>query len=265
MTPEIRTDVPIHVHPGSLGKEETVLNRKESATGTQAFNAASAGMTIAYEAFTAINDAEQALVEARPLSGKELKHMKDRSDVRMVNGVPTVMVISDAFIAATHKAWETTSPRIDDQKKQISGVITVLEQRMLAAVDDPARKTPQGTALAGELRNYIRGLSNTERFQFITQAIETDDKSTVAAVLHAQPFLSGIDEQQQTLLRSRAAQRWAPQDFDEFTAANKALAKVDAAHSALQARYFKVMDSRRSAKDKATEKLQALASHGQRK
>lgn len=139
---------------------------------------------------------------------------------RLVNGRPTVVVENTKeFAAATEAAWKRTAPLIDSKVKQLRGCMTVLAERVATALEEAKRKTPEGLSHASELRAYVKALPEEKRSAFIFQAISDGDRATVASVLHAQPFLSGLSAKAQGMLRQHAAAKFAPQDHAQHQAA----------------------------------------------
>ncbi|MGH6678399.1 MAG: hypothetical protein ACREDL_05595, partial [Bradyrhizobium sp.] len=172
-----------------------------------------------------------------------------------------VAATSKELANAAEAAWKRIAPIIDRKVKELNGTITVISNRVAAAIDEPTRKTPEGIALATEVRNYVRALPLEQRTAFINQAINDSDKATIAALLHAQPFLSGLSAQAHANMRKQAAAKFAPLDSGQYDAATSAIEYVTSAGSALSARYGKVMHSmRQTPVEKAADQLKALAS-----
>ena len=93
--------------------------------------------------------------------------------------------------------------------KELNGYRDTLARRVAAALDHPARKTPEGLALAAEVRAHIKAMKKPdERMKFVAQAVDAEDVETVAAVLHAQPLLSGLAPKTHATLRARSSPRW---------------------------------------------------------
>jgi hypothetical protein len=66
---------------------------------------------------------------------------------------------------------------------------------------------------------YVKALPLEERTPFIVNAINEGDKATVAAILHAQPFLSGLTNLAHSNMRKQAAANFAPLDYAQHEAA----------------------------------------------
>jgi hypothetical protein len=144
--------------------------------------------------------------------------------------------------------------------KQLRSAMTVLADRVATALEDPKRKTPEGLSHASEVRAYVKALPQEERSAFVFQAINEGDRATVASVLHAQPFLSGLSAEAQSTLRQQAAAKFAPLDHAQHQAAATALEYVMDAGSTLGVRYGALSRSMKlSPAEKAAEKLKALA------
>jgi hypothetical protein len=241
----IRTDVPPMMHPGSLGNLEPVLNQ-QNTLGAEVFNVASDALKVCYEAFGQLQDAEKALKAAKPVQ-------------RLIDGRPMQVVVSDEYADAAQKAWDRLAPAIDRKVKQLQGTSTVLATRVDAALDHAPRKTPEGIALAAEVRAFCKSLPVTERTTFISEAINNDDKATIAALLHAQPFLSGLTPDAHANMRLRAAAKFAPLEHAQHQAATQAMERVMNAGSQLMLRYGKAMKMRNDPAVKAAAQVAKLA------
>jgi hypothetical protein len=126
-----------------------------------------------------------------------------------------------------------------------------------APLDEPRRKTPEGLALAAEVRAHFKAMPQSERLEFAMEAIEAGDKSS--ALLHAQPFLSGLDVKSHATLRAQAAAKFAPIDSAQHAATSAAIDRVMNAGSSLFGRYTKVLKLKSSPQAVAAEKMKALA------
>ena len=157
---------------------------------------------------------------------------------RLVNGRPMeVAATSKELGNAAEAAWKRVAPAIDRNVLELTGTQTVLANRVAEALDEPHRKTPVGIALASEVRGYVKALPLEERTPFIVNAVSEGDKATVAAVLHAQPFLSGLTPLAHSNLRKQAAAKFAPLDSAQHDAATTAIDYVTQAGSTLAVRY----------------------------
>jgi len=264
----IRPDVPLGLHPDSLLGIGEPLD-VEGTLGTNVLAAARESLRLCYDLFGRMNDAERDLQAiADPARRRQYAADKggrtDYSDnVRMKNGKPTRVVDAEEFIVAAEQAFARVGPAIDRRLKELEGYRTTLEQRVATALDHPARKTPEGLALAAEVRSHIKAMKKPdERMKFVAQAIDTGDIPTVAAVLHAQPFLSGFAPEAHTTLRARAAAKFAPVDDAQLSATDAAIRHVTASGSALVKRYGDVIALRNAPAAKAAKSIKALEGTG---
>ena len=265
----VRADVPMTLHPDSLLGIGRALNQPDTL-GMSAFSAAREGLRLCYDLFGKMNDAElhlQAIAEP----ARRRQHPAERGgrtevsgNVRMVNGKPTRVVDAEEFITAAERAFARVGPAIDRRVKELDGYRDTLATRVATALDHPTRKTPEGLALAAEVRAHIKGLKKPEqRVQFVAAAIESGDVPTVAAVLHAQPFLSGLEPATHATLRARAAAKFAPVDNAQLEATEAAIAHVTASGSTLVKRFGEVVALRNAPAAKAAKSLKALGDTGQ--
>ncbi len=264
----IRPDVPLGLHPDSLLGIGEPLNA-EGTLGTNVLAAARESLRLCYDLFGRMNDAERDL-QAMADPARRRQHPAERGgrtdytdNVRMKNGRPTRVVDAEEFIAAAEQAFARVSPAIDRRVKELNGYRDTLAQRVAAALDHPARKTPEGLALAAEVRAHIKAMKKPdERMKFVAQAVDAEDVATVAAVLHAQPFLSGFDPATHATLRARAAAKFAPVDDAQLAATDAAIKHVTASGSALVKRYGDITSLRNAPAAKAAKSIKALEGAG---
>lgn len=264
----IRADVPLGLHPDSLLGIGQALST-EGTLGVTVLSAAREGLRLCYDLFGRMNDAERDL-QAIADPARRRQHPAERSgrtefsdNVRMKNGRPTRVVDAEEFITAAETAYNRVAPAIDRRVKELNGYRDTLATRVATALDHPMRKTPEGLALAAEVRSHIKAMKKPdERMKFVVQAIDTGDVPTVAAVLHAQPFLSGFDPATHATLRARAAAKFAPVDNAQLEATEAALERVTGAGAALVKRYGDILALRNVPAAKAAKSLRALGEAG---
>jgi hypothetical protein len=264
----IRADVPLGLHPDSLLGIGEPLSA-EGTLGNNVLAAAREALRSGYDLFGRMNDAERDL-QAMADPARRRQHPAEKSgrtelsgDIRMVKGKPTRVVDAEEFIAAAEKAFERVAPTIDRRVAELNGYQTTLATRVATALDHPARKTPEGLALAAEVRSHVKAVKKPdERMKFVVQAIDQGDLPTVAAVLHAQPFLSGLDPVTHETLRARAAAKFAPVDSAQLAATEAAIAHVCNATSGLVKRVGEISALRQVPAAKAALSLKALEGAG---
>lgn len=265
----VRADVPMTLHPDSLLGFGRALNQPDTL-GLSALSAAREGLRLCYDLFGKMNDAERDL-QAIAEPARRRQHPAEKGgrtevtgNVRMKNGKPTRYVDAEEFVAAAEKAFARVTPAIDRRMKELDGYRDTLTTRVATALDHPERKTPEGLALAAEVRAHIKAMKKPdERLSFIAAAIETGDVPTVAAVLHAQPFLSGLEPATHETLRARAAAKFAPVDNAQLEATEAALSHVAAASSRLVKRYGEILDLRNTPAAQAAKSVRVLGEAGQ--
>lgn len=225
-SPPVRADVPIDLHPDALGGHAKVLD-VETTIGRYALADGRTALTLAYTAIASLNDAEKAVREA---TGEA----------------------PEAFFDAADKAVRRATSQLDARVASLSNHIKALETRVAEALASPS-------AVAAEIRSHVKALPANKRTTFAHEAIQRDDKTTVAALLAAPSFLSGLDDKELGLVRTRAAAKFAPVDASQLTATREVLDKVHAAGSRLIARYGKVVDLRDSPAVRAAQSVRKLA------
>jgi len=264
----IRADVPISLHPDSLlgiGERLDV----QGTVGTNALAAAREALRSGYDLFGRMNDAERDL-QAIAEPARRRQHPAERGgrselsgDIRMVKGKPTRVVDAEEFITAAEKAFDRVAPTIDRRVTELNGYRDTLATRVATALDHPTRKTPEGLALAAEVRAHIKAVKKPdERTKFVAQAIDQGDLPTVAAVIHAQPFLSGLEPATHEMLRARAAAKFAPVDSAQLAATEAAIDHVCTSTSALVKRMGDISALRNVPAAKAAKSLKALEGAG---
>ena len=171
---------------------------------------------------------------------------------------------TEEFIAAAEKAYARVAPTIDRRLAELNGYRDTLANRVSVALDHAARKTPEGLALAAEVRSHVKAVKKPdERMKFVAQAIDQGDLPTVAAVIHAQPFLSGLDPATHETLRARAAAKFAPVDSAQLAATEAAINHVTTSTSSLVKRLGDIVALRNVPTAKAALSHKALEVAGQ--
>lgn len=241
----ILPNIPISLHPGSLGNIAPALSQ-EGTPGARALSIAQAALTTSYTAYAKVEEAVGSL----PLG----------DEVRMVNGRPTKLAggAVDQLVAATEGASKRVLSVVQKNYEELGKIEQTLDQQVAAAIDDPARKTPVGLSVATEIRAHVKALPDGKRATFAYAAVEAGDKQTVAALLHAPPYLSGLTDKQMAALRQRAAHAFAPVETTQLEAVRNAADMVASAGSRLVERFSRVQAMASSAEGKSRAKIAAL-------
>ena len=161
----VRTDVPIRMHPDSLSGLGKALNQPDTL-GANVYSAAREALKICHDSYGLLNDAQTAIRAAVPLNASQRKRApQDGQEVRLVEGAQTLVVADDELVAAAKQAWSRIGPAIDRRMRELVGLHEVLEKRITSAVDEPKRMTPEGLALAHEVRSHVKSLSGKAQEQ----------------------------------------------------------------------------------------------------
>lgn len=246
----IRPDVPISLHPGSLGNIAPALSQ-EGSPGARALALAQSAMTVAYTSYAKLEDAVRSL----PLG----------DEVRMVNGRPKQLSAGaiDELVSTTRGVSERVLATVQKNYEELEKVAQSLGQQVDTAIDDPARNTPVGLSVATEIRAHVKSLADGKRSTFAYAAVEAGDKQTVAAILHAPAYLSGLTDKQMSALRQRAAYAFAPTESTQLEAVRKAGTMVATAGSQLVERYSRVQAMASNGKANSRAKIKALGETGE--
>jgi hypothetical protein len=181
----------------------------------------------------------------------------------MIRGRPTWVQDATEFIDAAERAFARTAPAIDRRMRELRGYRDTLAARVTSALDNPARKTAEGLALASEVRAHMKGMKRAaERLGHASRAVDAEDKTTVAAILHAPAYLSGLTDEGLAVVRARAAAKFAPLDSAQLDATDAAIRQVMGAGNAMVSRFGDVMALRRAAVGRAANSLQVLGASG---
>lgn len=267
---ELRVDVPPDMHPDALMGLAKVLD-VELTVGRAALSAGREALAAMYRVYGAWNDAELALQAAAPPAQRRQLPANDprlripgldrsiSGDVRMLDGKPVRFHgRENEYVEAAGKAFEVAAKTVDARVKALAGFRDGLAKRVAEALDNPARRTAEGLALAAEVRSHVKNLPDSKRWLFVTEAVEASDLPTVAAVLAAQPFLSGLSAKQGANARELAACKFAPVHHGQLAATEAVIDRVKAGSQSLLDRYSKVLALRNTPKAKADDGLEKL-------
>lgn len=127
--------------------------------------------------------------------------------------------LADATAKSAQRVLQTVDRRIND----IEACANTVRAQINNAIDHSGRQSPSGIAEGTEVRAYVRGLPETQRFTFIKQAVDSGDLRTVAAVLHSPAYLSGLSREHHDLMRGLAEAKFAPTERNLLTGMTKAV------------------------------------------
>lgn len=260
-TIKIRTDVPVSVHPDILTPFEKALNIPQTV-GLAAYAAGREAMTAMYSTYSEVLDALRAVQDAAA-PGRRRQHPDGRSaytdNLRFFGSELRVMHGREAeMAAAAERAIGRTIEAVDRRTKEIDGHAFALSERVRVALEDPARKTPEGLSLASEARAHVKALRKNERLFFVLGLVKEGDRRTVSAVLTAQAFLSGLSEDDHAALRKSAEEAFAPQDWRQLLAVQAVSERVLKARGHLTRKCDDILRLRDTPSARAATKLKNL-------
>lgn len=141
--------------------------------------------------------------------------------------------VNDTALRVSDKARlaQAAQPVCEGAVKSAGAAIDRLRARIDGLDSEVAQilKAPVEPHQAGQIRDYWRGQTGAKGLGGIRKAIEEGDGVTVSAVLNAPAYLSGLTPENQALLRTMAAEVFAPQQTLERTESAQALQRVEKA------------------------------------
>lgn len=255
----IRVDVPISIHPDVITPHETILNIPQTV-GLSAYAAGREALTSVYITYANIVDAKTALNIAASIGHRKPVRMRLPSD-----GAIGANHAQEAEMAeAAAKAVERTLNLVGRREKEIEAHTQTLQQRVVTALEDPFRKTPEGLLLAVETRSYVKSLAGTVRMKFLKEVIDAGDLRTVSAVLAGRAFISGMSEEEMAVLREIAAISFAKTDHSQLRCVQAIAKTVAASVGQLMSKYAEIEKLRESPRGRANVAIKKLASGGQK-
>jgi len=223
--PDIRGDVSPSMHPTSLAAHARALD-VQGTMGQHVYTDAHTALTVAYSCMGSLLDVRRD-VEKNFATRREI--VRDGKVVREV-------AYPEQFFSGVDRAMERASRQIDSADAGIRAKISSLASRVETMLSDPSTKTP----VAAEIRAHAKGLTDTKRMAFIRDAINAKDKASVAALLSAPAYLSGLSKEQADLTRKMAEETFAQVESAQLHAAEKVLERVREAGGQLMAFYGEI-------------------------
>jgi hypothetical protein len=131
------------------------------------------------------------------------------------------------------KVADAVRPVLELEYARVGESLALVEQK----IDAQLYTTPQKTASREEIRMHVRRLPNERRIAFVRDRARAGDTQTVAAVLTAPGYLSGLDDVGQRNLRDGIAADLAPQLHAEREELRRVSQRLEGAASAFKASY----------------------------
>lgn len=109
-----------------------------------------------------------------------------------------------------------------DAHKQFESTKKAAEAEQEAARRAMAETLEVDTSRASEIRQYLRGLDESERHQVLNQAVKAGDAETIRAATEGPGYLAGVNPDTQHRLRESFMHTHAPEAAQQLKAAEKA-------------------------------------------
>lgn len=137
--------------------------------------------------------------------------------------------------------FESVARNFDHQLQTVEEVVSTLDARIEKALVHPKKDTPSVAQAASDIRNYVRGLPDEKRMNFLHGAIRDGDHEVASAVLGSTPWVSGLNRESAAVVRSLSEERFAKADYDARAAARKVADHVKASAKNFTAAYCKLV------------------------
>jgi hypothetical protein len=245
---KFRTDVPPSIHVKMLEPLRKRLD-VQGTPGREALVAAENALGSLYAGYLTLNDAIAAVKAARK-----------SSQPTPPGQLPGKYVAPDLQRSAKI-AFDNAAPKIDQAVNTLRKAREKIQKRIDEATADPEARSSVGIALAGQIREYVRTLKGN-RVPFLFDRIKRGDRQTYNAVVNAPPYLSGMNEDEEKMVRELAANSWARDDVEQDKAAARAEELVLKGSQMFVDKYSGVISGEESAEAQAQRALKKLEGVG---
>lgn len=150
-------------------------------------------------------------------------------DVRVVSGgkLRSFSGNEGELVDAASRRFSDVARRVDRSLADLGEAETTLADAVTVKLRDPNAQTPAGVALASEVRAHLRGMDKAKRAAFVSERVEAGDLSTVAAMLSAPAYLSGLGADEVGVVRKLAERKFAPVESAALASARQARELVE--------------------------------------
>lgn len=246
---KFRTDVPPSIHVNMLEPLRKKLD-VQGTPGREALVAAENAIASLYAGYLTLNDAIAAVKAARK-----------NNQTTPPGHLPGKYVAPDLQRSAKI-AFDNAAPKIDKAIATLKTAREKIQKRIDDATADPEAGSSVGIALAGQIREYVRSLKKADRIPFVFDRLLRGDRRTYSALVSAPPYLGGLGEDEEKMIRERAASLWAKDDVEQDEAAAKAEDLVMRGSRLFVDKYSGVISGEESAEAQAQRALKKLESVG---
>lgn len=227
----IRPDVSPSAHPDALGNHAEVLDLPDTP-GATAFAAGRNALAETYRLLAHTAEAEAAVQEAAPSARRrqslEPHHADFLGPLRWgVSGIERFTGREALLFEAYEKAMVRINPVVVREIRTIEAQIGRLESHVSDALTFEGAALSSRSGQATEIRQFVKAFKEpSERWMFLKERVDAEDRQAVDAVLGSPPYLSGLTPEQHAQLRTIAAEVWCPQPYRQLNAAKAMLAGV---------------------------------------
>ncbi|MEQ1685199.1 MAG: hypothetical protein ABL916_16245 [Burkholderiaceae bacterium] len=180
------------------------------------------GLELAVDAMGVLHSTLTSIIEARAAvlaDGSMPEHAR-------------ALAVADVADSLSSRATKKADAALATLHKAIAFERNQLDQPVATAVSP---------AMAQELRSYVRGLKDTERLGFLMRCAREGDAETIASVVKAKAFLSGIDQATQASIGQQLNRVLNPDSTRKLAMYEKAAERLTHAGSVFVANMERAM------------------------
>jgi hypothetical protein len=283
---EINTNVSPELHPDVLKlHEEALLGSElrddhgqltgrrslEGTVGVSAYRDAREALEAIYRWHSAVEDAEKAFIETTSNRSTVIRG-RDNAGLKAAAMRTNIMNLAQneqELIETAEKGMKPALAASERAAKTARSAAEHLSKELDQMTDDKERIKPVGIALATEIRAHVKSLPTVlpegapedavTRYGFVVNAIRAVDVPTVAAVLRAPPYLSGLTPQQRAELQKAAEMSWAGAQYNQLQAVMKLADRMENAWNSMSARLNKLKATMATPMEKTNKRKDAFA------
>jgi hypothetical protein len=206
---EVNVRLPMGIHPAMLDALGPALVDGESAGLTaDAYSSARHALKNMYEALGQIDAAVAATLITRPIPGQQINSGSKQKLERVVDPTRAAELASAADAAA-----QRSSAIVQRGVDKIDQTLAKFNDWIEAKTVHPKANVASVVQEASEIRAYVKALDPKTRTHWVEQRIEAGEQSVAFAVINASPWISGLEPEQQQVLRDLAEQKFAPVEY----------------------------------------------------
>jgi len=230
----LSADISPTMHPLSIEPMKAVLAPEHGATYTaKAFAAGTAALKNLYESMADLESVNQ-LMRQKYQVGVVVDGQTGRT---MHKELPDDVA---AQVAADYGARFDRTARVFDQQAAIVGETIEKLQGVIDSALTHKANDPKSAAVASDIRQFVRGLPENKRMDWLHGRIGDGDVEIVSAVL-ASPWVAGLDKAHAATIRDLASERLAAVEFAQIATCKKLAAHLQTASAAYVSQYRRIV------------------------